>query len=482
MSERLEVSIEGEDDFPFDEDNIQELDHFDIGEDEDPEEVAQEDAGVWQERVPLTRQKRKQVLRKPGRKRTGEIIHIPKRQPPRAVRVKSYQQYDAFDELVEQDLDDSDPEVMDDDGEPSTSKTWRIFVRKDGSGMHFDWPIFMDSAVSLKDVVNFISTDASEIPKSLICTSIPQEFTNTGTFIIHLEEGLLKEEICNDGLGTWNSAQMFVRKYVLGVGRARPLMTQKNDHNLKIVCEQFIHPGTDSRGDFIRRIYTGFDKDEHMIPYVVICYEWMGQPHPLTVYEDQTEKQAFEQMTWKKCSNPEDQVPILARHGCDYNSAVAILLSSEKCTNYGKSVPQFVQECISFVIDINECGGDRALFLDGNEWQRPSGSHRFFRILYPNQDHGDFDTWNIERASSNFNVTNSDIQIICRRYNGQKYSQSFGFVRKIYLLKILPLCPPEVAEQLHNRDLAVISYSYRNAPHPTFVSGGNLENLRNFEG
>lgn len=44
---------------------------------------------------------------------------------------------------------------------------------------------------------------------------------------------------------------------------------------------------------------SGFDKDEHMIPYVVICYEWMGQPHPLTVYEDQTEKQAFEQMTWK---------------------------------------------------------------------------------------------------------------------------------------------------------------------------------------
>lgn len=30
--------------------------------------------------------------------------------------MKSYQQYDAFDELVEQDLDDSDPEVMDDDG------------------------------------------------------------------------------------------------------------------------------------------------------------------------------------------------------------------------------------------------------------------------------------------------------------------------------------------------------------------------------
>ncbi|CAI2350858.1 unnamed protein product [Caenorhabditis sp. 36 PRJEB53466] len=462
--EREEILIEGEE-IIYDVDNIEVLNHFDIGEEgcSDPEEVAAEDIQVWQDEgtsAPLAKHRKKGAPKmKCGRKRAGEVIHIPKKQPPRTARVKSFQQYDTFDD-IEPDLEDSDPEIVDEDGEPSSSKTWRIFVRKDGSGMHFDWPIFMDKAVNLKEVVNFISTDASQIPKNLICTSIPQEFTNTGTFIVHLEEGLLKEEICDDGLGTWNSAQMLVRKYVLGSGDIHPLMTQKNDHNLKVVCEQFIHPGTDSRGDFIRRIYIGFNNDEHMIPYVVICYEWMGQPHPLTVYEDETEKQ-FEQMTWKKCANAEEQVPILARHGCDFNFAASILLSNEKCTSYGKSVPQYVLECISFVLDINECGGDRALYLDGNEWQRPSGCNRFFRVVYSTPD--DLSTWRIERTESDHNASNSDIQVICRRYNGQKFSSAFGFVRKIFVLKVLPSCPSDVAAQLVNQNLAVVSYSYRNA-------------------
>ncbi|KAF1759325.1 hypothetical protein GCK72_015790 [Caenorhabditis remanei] len=501
MSEQLEIPIEGGD-FDFDGDNIQELDHFDIGEEEDePAEVPAGEAGVWEEAVgtlPLSRQRRKSVRKKPGRKRRGEVYHIPKRQLPRGTnvtssssgnsRIKTYQQYDTFDEIVDPNdmiiveegaeshleqenvMDDSDPEIMDDDGEPSSSKTWRVFVRKDGSGMHFDWPIFMDSSISLKDVVTLISTDASEISKTLICDSIPQEFTNTGTFIIHLEEDLLKEEICDDGLGTWNSAQMFVRKYIIGGGAGRPLQTNKNDHNLKIVCEQFLHPGTDTRGDFIRRIYTGFDKDEHMIPYVVICYEWMGQPHPLTVYEDSDDKQTYaEQMTWKKCSNPDDQVPILSRHGCDYNAAVQILLSAEKFTNYGKSVPQLVQECISFVLDVEECGGARALYMDGNTWERPSGSHRFYRIVFPTNRHETTNTFSIERAHGEANVRNSDIQVICRRYNGRKYTSTFGFVRKTFQLKILPTCPPEVSAQLVNQHLAVVSYSYRNAAMPTFI-------------
>ncbi|UMM30859.1 hypothetical protein L5515_012573 [Caenorhabditis briggsae] len=501
-SHRIEIPIEGGD-FDYDEDNIQELDHFDIGEEEDPEEVTAGEAGVWQdpiETVPLSRQKRKRASKKVGRKRKGEIFHIPKRQPPRASRAKSYQQYDTFDEIledseqnttvegvedveegvvVEDDEEDSDPEVIDENGEPSTSKTWRVFVRKDGTGMHFDWPIYMDTAVSLKEVVQFFSNDTAQqhFQKSEMCDSIPQEFTNTGTFIIHFEEDALmgKEEICDDGLGTWNSAQMFVRKYIIGGrnGADRPLATQKNDHNLKIVCEQFIHPGTDTRGDFIRRIYTGFDKDEHMIPYVIICYEWMGQPHPLTVYEDQNDKQQqqFEQhQTWKKCSNPDEQVPILARHAYDYNSAIAILLSSQKCQNYGKCVPQFVQECITFALDMDECGGQRSLYLDGNEWIRPSGANRFFRISYPpNQGSADQDglnTWSIERSA---NASNSDIQITCRRYNGQKYSSSFGFVRKIYQLKCLETCPSEVAAHLVNRNLAIVSYSYRNTGFPTFI-------------
>ncbi|EGT46487.1 hypothetical protein CAEBREN_06261 [Caenorhabditis brenneri] len=533
MSERVEIPIEGGD-FDYDEDQIQELDHFDIGEEEDPEEVTAREAGVWEDaiqRVPLSRQPRKSAPKKPGRKRQGEIIHIPKRQPPRgcAQRVKSYQQYDTFgddeedgdeeEDMVEQhdiqeemvmeegvEEDDSDPEPLDEDGEPSTSKMFRVFVRKDGSGMHYDWPIYQDSVISLKDVVHIISSEAQGIQKSLICTTIPEEFTNNGTFIIHFEEeeSLGKEAICNDGLGTWNSAQMFVRKYIVaeGSGRGRPMMTQKNDHNLKIVCEQFLHPGTDTRGDFIRKIYTGFDKDEHLIPYVVISYEWMGQPHPLTVYEDDTEKQQpFEQMTWKKCSRPDDQVPILARHGCDYNSAVAILLSAEKCTSYGKSVPQYVQECISFVLDVEACGGHRALFMDGNEWQRPSGSHRFFRISYPGgggggQNSGNLNNgsgvgssssggggggqWSIERCPANFSAANSDIQVLCRRYNGQKYSSAVGFVRKIYQLKILPTCPIDIAAQLVNQNLAIVSYSYRNSAMPTFIEqppeGGKLPN------
>uniref|UniRef100_A0A1I7UZ09 ABC2_membrane domain-containing protein n=1 Tax=Caenorhabditis tropicalis TaxID=1561998 RepID=A0A1I7UZ09_9PELO len=144
--------------------------------------------------------------------------------------------------------------------------------------------------------------------------------------------------------------------------------------------------------------------------------------------------------------------------------------------SYGKSVPQHVEECISFVLHVEECGGPRALFVDGNEWQRPSGSGRFYRITYPpppthpQKENGEeIGIWNIERTPWNCSGANSDIQVICRRYNGQKYSSSFGFVRKIYLLKILPSCPPEIANQLVNKDLAVVSYSYRNSTVPTFI-------------
>uniref|UniRef100_A0A1I7UZ10 RPAP1_N domain-containing protein n=1 Tax=Caenorhabditis tropicalis TaxID=1561998 RepID=A0A1I7UZ10_9PELO len=347
MSVRVETLIEGGD-FDYDIDNIQELDHFDIGEEEDPEEVTAGEAGVWAnplERVPLSRQKPRRVPKRSGRKRKGEVIRIPKRQPPReAKRIKSYQQFDTFeDDEGEEDQEDveeedSDPEIMDEHGEPSTSKTFRVFVRKDGTGMHYDWPIYSDTAISLKDVVSIISSEASGIEKICSDGTIPQEFTNTGTFICQMGDtvGRRKEEICNDGLGTWQSAQMFVRKYIVGGERQRPQMTQKNDHNLKIVCEQFIHPGTDSRGDFLRKIYTGFDKDEHMMSYVVISYEWMGQPHPLTVYEEDDSSssptshgdkiQALQdQMTWKKCSNPDDQVPILARHACDFTTMSEVL-------------------------------------------------------------------------------------------------------------------------------------------------------------
>ncbi|CAP21122.1 Protein CBG24537 [Caenorhabditis briggsae] len=81
--------------------------------------------------------------------------------------------------------------------------------------------------------------------------------------------------------------------------------------------------------------------------------------------------------------------------------------------NYGKCVPQFVQECITFALDMDECGGQRSLYLDGNEWIRPSGANRFFRISYPpNQGSADEDglnTWSIERSA---NASNSDIQPI----------------------------------------------------------------------
>uniref|UniRef100_A0A8R1I2M0 Uncharacterized protein n=1 Tax=Caenorhabditis japonica TaxID=281687 RepID=A0A8R1I2M0_CAEJA len=98
---------------------------------------------------------------------------------------------------------------------------------------------------------------------------------------------------------------------------------------------------------------------------------------------------------------------------------------------------------------------------------RPSGATRFFRAVFTSNN--DYTSWRIERAPVHYNASNTDIQVICRRYNGQKFSSAVGFVRKIFLLKVLPNCPPEVSNQLINRNLAIISYSYRNAAVPTFI-------------
>lgn len=42
------------------------------------------------------------------------MIHLPKRQPPRAARAKSFQQYDTFDNM-DHDLEDSDPEIIEEE-------------------------------------------------------------------------------------------------------------------------------------------------------------------------------------------------------------------------------------------------------------------------------------------------------------------------------------------------------------------------------
>ncbi|CAI5448707.1 unnamed protein product [Caenorhabditis angaria] len=455
MSEILMEEEEEEEEIVYDVANIEEIRHFDIGDDVDPQEIAAEDVEVWD-----TQKKRV------GRKRGAEVIPIVRRQPPREARVKSFQQFEQFDDNEMEEEDDEEDEDDDELGE-GTSKTWRVFVRNDGSGMHFDWPIYMENAISLNSVVSIISTRAALVPEVHICQSIPQEYTNTGTFVVKLEGNMDKNEIHNDGLGTWQAVQMFVRKYVIG-NNIKPQITQKNDHNLKVVCEQFLHPGTDGRGDFMRKVYTGFDNYEHMIPWVVISYEWMGNAHPLTVYEEM-EKQ-YHQNTWKKCANSLEHAPILFKHGCDSQTAISILLSTEKFTEYGKSLPMYVQESITFVLGVNSCGGHRALHSDGNEWKKPSGGTQNFRAIYSIAD--DLSSWRLEKTMAN----DCDIQIVCRRYLGKTSTATSGFLRKIYLVKVKSTCPQHIQNALQNTELCVISYSWReNQKEATLIVPTNFD-------
>ncbi|CAB3405873.1 unnamed protein product [Caenorhabditis bovis] len=458
----------------YDIENIEELDHFEIGDAgcSDPEEVAESEIGIWPESDEKANPKKQRKGKRPGRKLQGTIIKVPRKQPPRECRIKSYQEFANFDgdeEMgIEIEVDEGDEEE-----EFYNNKTWRLFVRTDGSGMHFDWPIYSESVVTITNVVTIISSNASVVPEDQICTTIPQEYTNTGTFVVHLEEFLSKEELCNDGLGVWQPASMFVRKYVVQKSSRRPLVTERNDHNLKIVCEQFVHPGTDSRGDFFRRIYTGFDKDEHMIPYVIISYQWMGEPHPLTVCCNEEETEKSEPATWKKCANEEIHVPILLKTACNYNTAISILLSCDKFENYGKSVPMEVHECVTFALDVTQCGGETAIHADGNKWSKPSGKSRQYRVIY--DVNGDEDSWRFERTQT----ADFDVQVICRVYAGR--DESFGLLRKIFVLRIQPSCPQHVVDSLVNVNIAIVSYSWRQMPPVPFYMDPSTSNSGEIE-
>lgn len=68
------------------------------------------------------------------------------------------------------------------------------------------------------------------------------------------------------------------------------------NHVIKIHCNRYIHPGTDGRGSFIKKIYTGsiimidcstciLGVSNQGVPstHGVIVYEWEGTPHPVSV-------------------------------------------------------------------------------------------------------------------------------------------------------------------------------------------------------
>ncbi|CAD6196724.1 unnamed protein product [Caenorhabditis auriculariae] len=380
------------------------------------------------------------------KQQTGKVVHMlhRRRQPRRSCRVKNENKYSDEEEETEESKE-IDCETMDETERVGPS---RVFVKNTGGDMHFEWPIWSNAAIQLQNAATIIGSEASEVDSEKVCETIPQEFTNTGTFVVRLASD--KDEIWSDGLGSWNLVESSTHYFNFGQLYQTPSTSSPDDsRSVEVLFEKFVHPGTDDRGEFIRRLFTGYDSEHRQMSHGVVSYEWIGEPHPIDVTAAPEPLGTFPKKS-DKDEKGMHELPVLSWEMLDFDTAVSLLLSfDEKLTTYGREVPQGVREAVSFALDLSECGGERALQVDGNFWQRPSGANRYYWLA------GQGKKRRLRRATTE----DFDVQVTCRRYMGQQETVSQELIRKIYVVRYSEHTSHHLP--LPNEHLILLTYGFR---------------------
>ncbi|KAK6023637.1 hypothetical protein OSTOST_10568, partial [Ostertagia ostertagi] len=159
----------------------------------------------------------------------------------------------------------------------------RVFVTNDVAGMHLDWPLYSQQAESFATAAHIIISDAALVRTSLICTTIPQEFTEVGTFVVAMSGLQHRHEVTLDGLGSWGTPQGTTKFYNFCTTTRKLMMATPENYTYKVQSNRYIHPGTDERGHFIKKIFCGMTNTGEGCAYAVITYSWEGTPHPIAV-------------------------------------------------------------------------------------------------------------------------------------------------------------------------------------------------------
>ncbi|KAK5970223.1 hypothetical protein GCK32_019514, partial [Trichostrongylus colubriformis] len=105
-----------------------------------------------------------------------------------------------------------------------------------------------------------------------------------------------------------------------------------------VQSNRYIHPGTDGRGHFIKKIYCGMTNTGDGCAYAVITYSWEGTPHPIAVAlptSAPSRERPYGSRSWEAAGVDitvdegvmHHGLPLLSRVAVDFDLACKILLA-----------------------------------------------------------------------------------------------------------------------------------------------------------
>lgn len=330
------------------------------------------------------------------------------------------------------------------------------------------WPLVSQEAFDFATTADII-LGITNVRAEQICESVPQVFTNTGVFVVDLSSFPNRHEITMDGLGWWGKPQGSSRfyKYVNGMPQRTP---NEDSADVKILCSRYEHPGTNQRGRYVRKIYTGTNISGEPLPLAVIVYEWSGEPHPIQVHSfasAEASRRPYGSRSWevhnfdasRDAGLEFDGQPLYAKAAIDFDTVTRIILGSIPVSENRLCirVPQGYRSPGTFIIDLSKFGTDLGLRRDGNGfWGKPSGCSRYFKIS------SDGEAVRVDKSQHPSQNIDYDIQVLSKRYENLSIPGK-RFVRKIYTGKVFGGGAQQICS------LAVITYFWKGAPVPIIV-------------
>ncbi|VDO22351.1 unnamed protein product [Haemonchus placei] len=262
-------------------------------------------------------------------------------------------------------------------------------------------------------------------------------------------------------------SRIFVSNDVIGMHLDWPLYSQQAESfataaHIIVQSNRYIHPGTDERGHFIKKIFCGMTNTGEGCAYAVITYSWEGTPHPIAVAmptSAPSRERPYGSRSWEASDIDvtvdegimHHGLPVLSRVAVDFDLACKILLAGVEIPQHRicTQVPPVFRDGGTFVLDIDACGGEKMLSHDGHEWMKPSGSSRYFRF------DDDDNITRVDRAGVAPSAEQFDIQVLAKRY---ECTDVPGFVRKLYIVR------DKASEPRVNTHIAVLTYHWKAEP------------------
>ncbi|CAD31833.4 DUF4124 domain-containing protein [Caenorhabditis elegans] len=314
------------------------------------------------------------------------------------------------------------------------------------------WPLYSNRAIDFKEACEIL-IGIQEIDEEKVCKTVPLQFKHEGTFLINTENGY--SIIGNDDNGKWDIPSGKTRFYTETAdgnliraddGKGR-LKQWTKEFTYKIILKKYDNQvtrgGDEGRGQFQRKIYTGF-KGAGRLPFSIVTYSWHAG-RPWNFVPPVTSRQTVRRPNWEKKSYEKVNMTSMPQMVSAYyegfniyshcivsfDEATAIMLGATPIdTNkLCSSVPLGYRQNGTFVIDLKRMGHCLLELRrdDNGIWNKPSGFSRFYKI----SENGD--AIRVDKAGKLPAGMDYDVKIASKRYEHTQVQKNF--VRKIYTAK-----------------------------------------------